>query len=73
MEENTVLTQEEEMEILPDAPDFDPEEWERKRKEEEEAKVAPFKALRATINEHDELMAETLFEVTMLELGEMEV
>ena len=61
------------MEILPDAPDFDPEEGERKRKEEEEAKVAPFKALRATINEHDELMAETLLEVTMLELGEMEV
>ena len=47
-------------------------ERERKRREEWEAKLAPFKALRQTINEHDELMAETLYEVTLLELGEME-
>lgn len=73
MDENEVMTTEELAEDMPPAPDYDPEEWGRKRKEEEEAKIAPFKALRATINEHDELMAETLFEVTMLELGEMEV
>ena len=68
MDENEVLTQEE-LDPMPDPP-FDPEEWERKRAEEWEAKMAPFKALRAQINEHDELMAETLYEVTMLELGE---
>ena len=50
-----------------------PEEWDRKRKEAWEAELAPFKALRAQINEHDELMAETLYEVTKLELGELEL
>jgi hypothetical protein len=72
MDENEVLTTEE-MDDMPDAPDFDPEEWERKRQEEWEAKIAPFRNLRTQINEHDELMAETLYEVTLLELGEMEV
>lgn len=76
MDENEILTPEEEEttaeELLPEMPEDDPEEWERKRAEEWEAKMAPFKALRAQINEHDELMAETLYEVTMLELGEME-
>lgn len=75
MDENEILTPEEEIQaedIMPDFPEDDPEEWERRRKEEWEAKLAPFKTLRQTINEHDELMAETLYEVTMLELGEME-
>ena len=63
----------EETEIMPPAPDFDPQEWEDKRREQAEAEIAPFKALRNQINEHDELMAETLYEVTMLELGESEV
>lgn len=75
MDENEILTPEEEIqaeEIIPDFPEDDPEEWERRRKEEWEAKLAPFNALRQTINEHDELMAETLYEVTLLELGEME-
>ena len=70
MDENEVLSMEE-LADIPDPPD-DPEEWERKRREEWETKLAPFKALRQTINEHDELMAETLYEVTLLELGEME-
>ena len=75
MDENEILTPEEEIQaedIMPDFPEDDPEEWERKRREEWEAKPAPFKALRQTINEHDELMVETLYEVTLLELGEME-
>lgn len=77
MDENEILTPEEEEtttaeDVMPDMPEDDPEEWDRKRKEEWEATLAPFKALRAQINEHDELMAETLYEVTMLELGEME-
>lgn len=74
MDENEILTPEEEMvaeEPMPEPP-FDPEEWERKRKEEWEAELAPFKALHAQINEHDELMAETLYEVTMLELEKTE-
>ena len=73
MDENEVLTPEETpAEDMPPMPPDDPEEWERKRKEEWEAKLAPFKALRQQINEHDELMAETLYEVTLIELGEME-
>ena len=72
MDENEILTPEEEItaeEVMPDVPEDDPEEWDRKRKEAREAELAPFKALRAQINE---LMAETLYEVTMLELGEKE-
>lgn len=75
MDENEILTMEDEAaaaELMPEMPEDDPEEWEQKRKEEWEAELAPFKALRAQINEHDELIAETLYEVTMLELGEME-
>lgn len=74
MDENEILTPDAEMaveELMPEPP-FDPEEWERKRNEAWEAELAPFKVLRAQINEHDELMAETLYEVTMLELGNME-
>ena len=53
------------------------EEWERKRKEEEEAKVAPYKAASdqrkesaEIIAEHDELFADMLFEMTMNEIEE---
>lgn len=74
MDENEVLTPEEAPveEIVPDLPEDDPEEWERKRKEKWEEKLAPFKALRNQINEHDELMADALYEITLLELGEEE-
>ena len=53
------------------------EEWERKRKEEEEAKIAPYKAASdqrkesaEIIAEHDELLADMLFEMTMNEIEE---
>ena len=52
-------------------------EWERKRKEEEEAKIAPYKAASdqrkesaEIIAEHDELFADMLFEMTMNEIEE---
>lgn len=61
MDENEILS--------PETPDFDPEYWERKRREEQEAQLAPFRALRAQLNEHDDLMAEALFEITLLEMG----
>lgn len=74
MDENEVMT-EELTEEIPDAPDYDPDEWERKRKEEEEAKLAPYKAAAAKRNEsaeiiaeHDELLADMLFEITMNEM-----
>ena len=53
------------------------EEWERKRKEEEEAKIAPYKPASdqrkesaEIIAEHDELLADMLFEMTMNEIEE---
>lgn len=53
------------------------EEWERKRKEEEEAKIAPYKAASdqrkesaEIVAEHDELLADMLFEMTMNEIEE---
>ena len=53
------------------------EEWEKKRKEEEEAKIAPYKAASdqrkesaEIIAEHDELLADMLFEMTMNEIEE---
>lgn len=73
MDENEVMTTEELTEI-PDPPDYDPEEWERKRKEEWEAMLAPYKAAAEQrkesaeiIAEHDELLADMLFEITMNE------
>ena len=45
------------------------EEWERERKAREAALIAPYIALKETINEHDDLMADALYEITMLELG----
>lgn len=73
MDENEVMTTEE-LTDIPDPPDFDPEEWERKRKEEWEAMLAPYKAAAEQrkesaeiIAEHDELLADMLFETTMNE------
>lgn len=73
--EDEVMTTEELAEDMPPAPDYDPEEWERKRKEEWEAKLAPYKAASGqrkesagTIAEHDELLADMLFEMTMNEI-----
>ena len=73
MDENEVMTTEE-LTDIPDPPDFGPEEWERKRKEEWEAMLAPYKAAAEQrkesaeiIAEHDELLADMLFEITMNE------
>ena len=63
MPENEVL------EVMDDNPPYDPEEDERRRREEWEAKIKPYRELRQQINEHDELMADMLYEVTLLELG----
>lgn len=74
MDENEVMTTEELAEDMPPAPDYDPDEWGRKRKEEEEAKIAPYKAASnqrkesaEVIAEHDELLADMLYEMTMNE------
>lgn len=71
MDENEAMTT---MELtdIPGPPDED-EEWERKRQEEWEEKIKPYRDLRAQINEHDELMAEALYELTMIELNGLEV
>ena len=50
-------------------PDYDPEEWERKRHEEEEAKIAPYRAIAQAMRDRDDLIAELLLEVTLLEMG----
>ncbi len=48
------------------------EEWERERKAAWEAKMKPFKELVEAVREHDELMADMLYELIMLEYGEDE-
>lgn len=70
MSENEAM---EVMDDMPDNPDYDPDYWDRKRKEEWAAKLAPYKAMREQINEHDELMADALYEITLLALGIEEV
>lgn len=63
-------------EIAAGAPDFDPDEWEKKRKEAEEAELAGAKAAAAQrkesaaiVAEHDEMFADMLFEMTMNEMS----
>lgn len=77
MDENEVMLTEELTDDMPPAPDFDPDEWDRKRKEEWEAMLAPYKAAAkqreesaGIIAEHDELIADMLFEITMNEFGD---
>lgn len=65
MDENEIMT--------PEEPEFDPEYWEQKRREEREAQLAPFRAVRAQLGEHDNLMADALYEITLLEFGAEEV
>ena len=76
MDENEVMMEEDIMDI-PDDPDYDPDEWERKRKEEEEKRLKPYKEAAAQrkestaiIAEHDELIADMLYEIIINELGE---
>lgn len=83
--ENEVLTEEETVETPtepeentatendePFPPEPTPEqeeEWEREREAAWEEMLAPFKAIKETIADHDDLMAETMYELTLLELG----
>ena len=72
MNENEVLTPEE----MPEpAPDYDPEEEEERRRREHEAELAPYKAAAKQrkesaeiVAEHDNLLADMLFEITMNEM-----
>ena len=63
-------------EIAAGVPDFNPDEWEKKRKEAEEAELAGAKAAAAQrkesaaiVAEHDEMFADMLFEMTMNEMS----
>lgn len=68
-------------EILDEVTDFEPEpgptpeeeeEQERERQAAWEAKIKPYRDMKEQIAEHDDLMAEALYEITMLQFG-MEV
>ena len=74
MDENEAMTNEELTEMQAPS-DFDPEEWERKREEEREAMLAPYKEAAAMrkesaeiIAEHDDLIADMLYEMTVNEI-----
>lgn len=45
-------------------------EQEAERQRIREAMIGPYRALAEAVKEHDDLMAETLYELTMLEIGE---
>ena len=67
----------EEVVVLNEEPESGPtpeqeEEWERERIAAWNALIQPYRDVKAQINEHDDLMADALYEITMLELG-MEV
>lgn len=64
-----IVTLTEEPEPEPGPTPEEEEEWERERKAAWEAKLAPFKNLKTQISEHDDLMAEALYELTLLEIG----
>lgn len=71
MNENEVLTPEE----MPEPADYDPEEEEERRRREHEAELAPYKAAAKQrkesaeiVAEHDNLLADMLFEITMNEM-----
>lgn len=65
--EEVILTEDEEPTPRP-TPEEE-EEWERQREAAWNAKIQPFRNLKAQINEHDDLMADALYELTLLELG----
>lgn len=70
IEEVTAMT--EDTDPTPRPTPEEEEEWERQRKEAWEAKIRPFRNFKKQVNEHDDLMADALYELTLLELG-MEV
>lgn len=77
-----VIVQEEVLdEATDEVTDFEPEpghtpeqeeEWERERIAAWNALIQPYRDLKQQIAEHDDLMAESLYEITLLQLG-MEV
>ena len=68
--EDEVLTEvQDEIDPEPGPTPEQEEEWERERKAAWEAKIAPYRGLKSQINEHDDLMAEALYEITILEIG----
>lgn len=66
IEETVILTEEQ---PEPGPTPEEQEEWERERKAAWEAKIKPYRDLKAQISEHDDLMADALYELTLLELG----
>lgn len=44
------------------------EEWERQRIEEWEKKIAPFRALREAIDQHDEAIIDAQYDIDMLKM-----
>lgn len=67
IEDAVVLT--EEPEPIPGPTPEEEEEWERQRLAEWNAKIQPYRDFKAQVNEHDDLMADALYELTLLELG----
>lgn len=45
-------------------------EQEAERQRIREAMIGPYRTLAEAVKEHDDMMAETLYELTMLEIGE---
>ena len=59
-------------EAEPDFPEPTPEEeeeWERERRAAREAMLAPYRAIKETMADHDDLLADMLYEMTMIEIG----
>lgn len=67
---NTSVEAEDETPIEPPGPTpEEEEEWERERLARWEAKLKPFRDMAEAVKEHDDLMAEVLYEVTLIEIG----
>lgn len=73
MPENLEVTDlNEDQEVIEPEPGPTPEEeeeWERQRIAEWNAKIQPFRDLKTQISDHDDLMADALYEITLIELG----
>lgn len=69
------MPENEALEMIEEIPDPRPtpeqeEEWERQRIAEYEAKIAPFRALRAAIDQHDEAIIDAQFDIDLLKMEE---
>lgn len=71
MPENLEMTDlNEDQEVIEPGPTpEEEEEWERQRIAEWNAKIQPFRDLKTQISDHDDLMADALYEITLIELG----